>query len=783
MRISRFVQHGVAVLTALLVTVASGSTAHAAAATGTVDGLLTTAAGGPAGSVSVAVYTAVGSEYLAGGNTDADGRYSIPDVPVGRVKVLFQPSFDQWAPRQTDYAKATAYTVAAGRTTTVDDQLLPSGTVSGRLVDPAGAALAYAEVTAQLVGNDTWVSTFTAEDGRYSLEVLPGDYTIGFKYSAVQQWAPAALTIKDAQRFTVTVGSTVTVDETLLPTGSITGSYVDAAGKRVTEVEVGLWRDGERLASAYPEENGTFTLDRVLPGAYKMSFQTPDGNTQWAYGRPDEESAAVITVTAGQQTIVNEKPPATGTIAGTFLTRAGKAVAKARVLVSPDGEGDDYSATTDSKGRFRIAKVLTGTYKVRFEAGGLTQWAYATQNVDKATAITVTDGATTTVTDTQIPPATLTVTAKDARTGKLVKNICVYLSGLSDRHACAKGSAVTVKNLAAGRHDVTVRPADTSLYQPTEFGAALTAGKATSATAKLTLGGAIAAVVTDRKTGKPVAGACITPIKPVLQGLGDGSGECTDKKGRIRTRAIEPGVYTVFMEGPGVYGAQWVGKAGGTGDQRKAARVTVKAGKVAAAPKVKLDKAGTVTGVVTTAADGKPVKDANVSFHAWHFRVGPSRGTSTDAKGRFTLAKQLGPYAWPLVFTYGDRRQFSGGVGNRFAARTVTVVAGKTVKHNEAMVPGVTISGTVKRASGPFRYGIVSAYNTVTGDPIGDVEFQSDGAYTMTVPGGQTVALTYFLSVKDGQYVDGWYGGKDITKAKKVSVPKSGSTTVNFTVK
>ncbi len=32
-------------------------------------------------------------------------------------------------------------------------------------------------------------------------------------------------------------------------------------------------------------------------------------------------------------------------------------------------------------------------------------------------------------------------------------------------------------------------------------------------------------------------------------------------------------------------------------------------------------------------------------------------------------------------------------------------------------------------------------------------------------------------------YVDGWYGGKDITKAKKVTVPKSGSTTVNFTVK
>jgi hypothetical protein len=35
----------------------------------------------------------------------------------------------------------------------------------------------------------------------------------------------------------------------------------------------------------------------------------------------------------------------------------------------------------------------------------------------------------------------------------------------------------------------------------------------------------------------------------------------------------------LFVQTPGKYGAQWVGKSGGTGDQRKAVRITVKAGK------------------------------------------------------------------------------------------------------------------------------------------------------------------------------------------------------------
>lgn len=44
--------------------------------------------------------------------------------------------------------------------------------------------------------------------------------------------------------------------------------------------------------------------------------------------------------------------------------------------------------------------------------------------------------------------------------------------------------------------------------------------------------------------------------------------------------------------------------------------------------------------------------------------------------------------------------------------------------------------------------------------------------------------MGYDLNIRESQYVVGWHGGgMDVTKDKKVTVPKTGATTVNITVK
>lgn len=780
MRTSALARFGLAALTALLVITGAAPAAHAALATGTVAGHLTTASGDRAVGAGVAIFDDQEQNQLATGYTDDNGYFRVDDVRVGKVKVQFSHGFDQWATGQRDFEHATVFTVAENPTTIVDNQLLPGATISGRLVDAAGEAVVSAGVSVEdRAGNQ--LGTSTDEQGRYSLDVLPGDYKVSFNIDTATQWAPQQRTAAAAPWFPVAVGQSVTVDETLLPTGTIIGSYVDEKGKGVAQVDVRLFEGDEWVGSTTTDDTGAFTLGRVFTGRYKMSFTINNDTVQWAYGKLDEESASIITVTAGEQTRVDEKPPPSGTITGRFTTPSGAPVAKAKVNASADGEYEEFKTTTDARGNFRLNKVPVGEYKLSFTVGNLTQWAYGKWTAESADPITVRDAKTTTVQDTQLPPATVRVTAQDAATGAPVKDFCAEISQI-DRRACTTGSTATLKNLPAGKHSVSVSPAEGSFHLATDIEVTVEAGATASVAAPLTLGGRVTATATSRATGKPVQDACIFVIRPVVEGVGEG-GECTDKAGTVSTYPMLPGTYNVFVRAPERFGAQWLGASGGTGDQREAAKITVEAGKATAAPPVKLDGAGSIAGVVTTAADGKPVSAGDVAVQAWHFGLGSSGDNAEIAEtGRYTLTG-VGPYRWPLVFTTGDApRQWSGNTGDRFQARTVEVVAGKTVTYNEALVAGATIKGKVSRP-GPVEYVRVFAYNAVTGDAIGDSYSEGSASFEMSVIGEQEVTLEYDVRIDDDRYVDGWHGGTGKTDATRVAVPKVGSTTVEIPVR
>jgi hypothetical protein len=48
--------------------------------------------------------------------------------------------------------------------------------------------------------------------------------------------------------------------------------------------------------------------------------------------------------------------------------------------------------------------------------------------------------------------------------------------------------------------------------------------------------------------------------------------------------------------------------------------------------------------------------------------------------------------------------------------------------------------------------------------------------------GHRRTGLECILDIGHSRYLGGWYGGKDLTGAKKVAIPKTGSKTVTFTV-
>jgi hypothetical protein len=262
----------------------------------------------------------------------------------------------------------------------------------------------------------------------------------------------------------------------------------------------------------------------------------------------------------------------------------------------------------------------------------------------------------------------------------------------------------------------------------------VTAGQQTAVTVTLNRVASVKGKVVNA-AGAPVAGVCVVPTLVPHLGLPDGCGYGTDAAGEYLMPVWNgAGDYRLFAipEESGPYGAQWVGPAGGTGDPRQAAVITVPDGQWVTAPTIKLDRAGTITGAVTSET-GQPIEWGSVNIYAFHPGAGPGYGhASLDENGRYST-DFLGPYSWPLLFHGQDHAtQWSGGAPDRFSAQTIKVTSDATTTYNYTMKVGSLIKGTFKLADGSALDGQLIAAHWSTREPLGITEVV-DGTYQLRV--------------------------------------------------
>jgi protocatechuate 3,4-dioxygenase beta subunit len=504
----------------------------------------------------------------------------------------------------------------------------------------------------------------------------------------------------------------------------------------------------------------------------------------------DRTKAKVHTVAAGQTVVADDSvlPPAS--VSGRLVDGEGRPQADFQVYLSSTDEQHTYGTTTDSDGAWRVDDVQPADYRVSFSnpAGARTQWAFGKSGAADAQAIAVAAGASVTVDDTWLPGATLTVKAVDEATGAPVTDFCVDVeAGSGYTQGCASGGTAIVTDLAPGRASVAVVPGEETYFlRDDDNPVTLVAGESASVTVPLAKGGKVSFSAVDGVDGKAVTRTCFALLTPGRGGLPDGYGDCTNAQGRSTSRTIAPGTYQLFAIAPGTYGHQWVGPAGGTGDQRAAARIVVKADGTVAAPAARLDKAGSISGVVT-GTDGAPIEDADVSFTAWGFGSGSIHSVTTNSRGRYTIGK-LGPYAWPLSFTANAHpRQWSGNVGNRFKAVHIPVAAGATATYDMALTSTSTLSGKVVVPAGlPATGWRLTLVNVVTGDQMAELDSyaqQPGGKFSVRVAGPQQVKIHWSARNEDGLDADGWHDhATDQASAKRVGVPASGTKRVTVTL-
>ncbi|MEV4754078.1 carboxypeptidase regulatory-like domain-containing protein [Micromonospora sp. NPDC049559] len=620
-----------------------------------------------------------------------------------------------------------------------------TGSISGRVKTNDGSAAGIVVIASPVSGSlPSGGSASTDEDGNYHIDGLPaGPYRVVFEHPIGQrQYHPQKAIPGDASQIWVVDGATSTVDEQLLDAGVITGQIRNRAGEPVPKLLVVIQSERTSVITVRTDADGRYRVP-VFPGRYSVSFlPVPNANQrQYVPEKIDRASAEIFEVGAGDQVVADDTVLPTGSVSGRLTDARDAPLVNVTVdLVTADGQSFSGPGHTDSDGKFVIPAVLVGAYKVRYRSYlPNTQYYPGKLTLDDAELVQVRADEQATITDSMLPTGSVRIYAKDSSTGAPITRF------YTDTWHSASTGVLTAAMLPLGtRRTFSVHSEDGSYFPGETPEIEVQAGKTIEVTVWLRPAARITTTVLDRVTGEPVRGVCIRPMPIGGGSFAAGTGGCADGNGQATIGELEAGSYNLFADTTArrTYGRQWVGAAGGTGDQRAAATMVAKAGVTSTAPVVLLDAAGAIAGRVTDRSTGTPLANARIGLLSGYPGPDPL-GTVANLDGRYEITG-LGPYDWPVQFG-ADRfaSQWSGGTASRSVAIPIKVSAGGLAFHDAALVEGVTVSGSIENQDGvPIQSGSVTARDPVTGDIVGTGQLQ-DGRYSFTVLPGQSIYLSY----------------------------------------
>ncbi|HEY1616780.1 MAG TPA: carboxypeptidase-like regulatory domain-containing protein [Streptosporangiaceae bacterium] len=362
----------------------------------------------------------VTGDYAVQADNWGRSSYQLTGLAPGRYKVVFFSCSgvnyaEQWYRGRTGPASAAVVRVTAGHVTgSIDASLYRGAEITGRATLAGTSTPArYFCVTASNKSGSKFGFGETLRDGDYTvLTLTAGSYRLTFS-NCQPVHSVVAGEIRPGT-VTVTAGRTAAGVNVALPAGgSIAGHALGGPQGSTREgyvcVEADPVSPGGLENTAYTGDTGHYLLMGLLPGKYRVYFDTTGGcdnslyglRPQWFQNATTRAAATLVTVTAGQVTPdINATLKADGGISGTVTAAAGGTpLAGACVRAVPVGAraaGRDPSRTASISGAgdYQLTGLAPGQYTVRFSSGCgatgyVTQWWMHASSAAKATAITV----------------------------------------------------------------------------------------------------------------------------------------------------------------------------------------------------------------------------------------------------------------------------------------------------------------------------------------------------------------------------------------------------------
>ncbi|SNT46107.1 Carboxypeptidase regulatory-like domain-containing protein [Asanoa hainanensis] len=538
-----------------------------AAGTGVLTGHVTTNAGAPAADVMVQVLHAEDYTYVNHVYTDADGAYRIAGLDTESYLIGFSGTdvAEQYYHGKTDIFDADPVQVTSGQTRTIDERLVATGFLVGRIVDASGTPYSGVVDARDAEG---WSAGWGSADelGNYRIPVPVGAYRVSFEPvegSYQRQYVPGKIVAESATLFEVAEGAEVRADDTVLGVGIISGQLRNTDGTPAVGFSVAAepFHGNEGSSFETTDRDGWFGLSSQLAGSYQVRFWN-ESRSQYFDGAVEWDDADAVTVTAGQVTYINESLLPTGSV----RVRAVDAITGIAVSeFCVDIAGCTYN------GQLIVSDLYEGTHELEVNPVGT--------HLPRTGKVTVRADRTTDLIVRLLPAAKVTTTVLDRATGQPLAGVCLVayqparaygLDGDSGWCSNAAGK-VTIIGLEAGNYRLFARPQNKAYGRQwvganggtgDERAAATVVTKAgktvTAPTVLVDRAGSISGTVTDAATGAPIeyAGVGTLTVNP---GCGCGE-EQTDAAGRYRIDGLGPYKWPLFY-GRYAYASQWTGGA------------------------------------------------------------------------------------------------------------------------------------------------------------------------------------------------------------------------------
>jgi Carboxypeptidase regulatory-like domain len=678
-----------------------------------ISGTVTASGSGLSG-VEVELVTSA-NKQVAQTTTDTSGRYAFSPVPpaAGDV-VVFNPG---GANGSYTSSASSPFNVLPGQQVTENGQVGPSsGTVSGTVTDQlTGADLAGVEVELINSSHTEIAQTTSNAVGYYSFSAVPaanGDEVL-FNPGGVSNNFGSSTSFP----FNVIAGQQQTVNGQLLSGGVIGGHVTNSGSQAIQGVTVYAQNTATNNSyNATTSSGGTYLLDGLPAGSYKVQFQPANGQnyiTQWYLDKSDYAAAVPVSVTSGHTTANVDATLASGATISGVVTSGATHTPLAGVYVEVSNYTDDFIPNLDTSqvrtaadGSYTLIGLPPGTYDVEFSpqypSNYLSEYYNQQTNENKATPIALAAGATRSSIDAALPTGGEISGKVTNAQGQPLQNVEAYVV---DTGGTFWGSADTASD---GTYTIPALPTSGSFrvgfdapegspYADEFYSGAealdtaravpVTQGNQTSnIDASLPLAGTISGALTDAATGTPIGedGVSVYDVNGGESADENFSGTAQD--GTYEIPNLLPGTYKVLFEGEGSLASQYFK---GASSLAAATVVTVKPSQTTAGINGALVTGGEISGTVRSASTGAGLADSEVSLidSNGHFQ----NGTRSDPNGHYTMTGIPAGTYYVQFFAEDDLHTYQTlyyrGAATLAGAKPVSIKAGSTIANINVSLP------------------------------------------------------------------------------------------------